>query len=569
MRKLELMMKSTLAAIGAILVAGLMSINVLAAGGTVNASNVNVRSSADTTSNSVAVVNTNDAVTIITEVTGTDGKTWYNVTTAGGVTGFIRADLVTKTQDAAATTTTTTTTTPATTDNNAAAATTNNAATTTTNNATTTTTTTPATTEPKVQVTAIDNQTAYIAPASVNIRKTPSTNGDIVAKAQQNSVITLTGETQSSDNYKWYQVSFEANGTTMTGFIRSDLITFTAPTVKPEQTEITGQQGGQEETEETPETPVEEPVAEEPVEEPVAEEPVEEPAPTTSTGISSLHAIQPGAAPSVIPTGFEEVEVKFGDDTVTAYAKGDYYLIYADNGDNNPMWYIFDYRTSNFIQYDGLLSSADVKGGGLLGGTTNIIILAVAAIIILVLAIVVVLLLLRRGRGGNNDDYDDYDTYDDDDKYTKPSTSAKKTIYAKDSVEDILDDDDDLYDDDIVPSTYAPEPKQTYVEEETYSDSYSDDEYEDEEEEEEYIEKPKKAKKEKVKKEKPAKKGKKSLGAKFLDYFTEVEEVDDGEDDEDDDDYEEEEYVKPARKSSAKSSYIPDDDEDDINFIDL
>ena len=332
MRKLELMMKSTLVVIGAILVAGLMSINVLAAGGTVNASNVNVRSSADTTSNSVAVVNTNDAVTIITEVTGTDGKTWYNVTTAGGVTGFIRADLVTKTQDAAATTTTTTTTTtPATTDNNAAA-TTNNDATTTTNNATTTTTTTtPATTEPKVQVTAIDNQTAYIAPASVNIRKTPSTNGDIVAKAQQNSVITLTGETQSSDNYKWYQVSFEANGTTMTGFIRSDLITFTAPTVKPEQTEITGQQGGQEEPEETP---VEEPVAEEPVEEPVAEEPVEEPAPTTSTGISSLHAVQPGAAPSVIPTGFEEVEVKFGDDTVSAYAKGDYYLICYDKDTN-------------------------------------------------------------------------------------------------------------------------------------------------------------------------------------------------------------------------------------------
>ena len=568
MRKLELMMKSTLVVIGAILVAGLMSINVLAAGGTVNASNVNVRSSADTTSNSVAVVNTNDAVTINTEVTGTDGKTWYNVTTAGGVTGFIRADLVTKTQDAAATTTTTTTTTtPATTDNNAAGATTN--ATTTTNNTTTTTTTTPATTEPKVQVTAINNQTAYIAPASVNIRKTPSTNGDIVAKAQQNSVITLTGETQASDNYKWYQVSFEANGTTMTGFIRSDLITFTAPTVKPEQTEITGQQGGQEEPEETP---VEEPVAEEPVEEPVVEEPVEEPAPSTSTGISSLHAIQPGAAPSVIPTGFEEVEVKFGNDTVSAYAKGDYYLIYAENGDNNPMWYIFDYRTSNFIQYDGLLSSADVKGGGLLGGTTNIIILAVAAVIILVLAIVVVLLLLRRGRGGNDDDYETYDSYDDDDKYTKPSTSAKKTIYAKDSVEDILDD-DDLYDDDIVPSTYAPEPKQTYVEEETYSDSYSDDEYEDDEEEEEYIEKPKKVKKEKVKKEKvkkekPAKKGKKSLGAKFLDYFTEVEEVEDDEDEEDDD-YEEEEYVKPAKKSSAKSSYIPDDDEDDINFIDL
>jgi len=92
MRKVELMLKVAASFVCAIGVAGLLSLNVLAAGGTVNASNVNIRSAADTTANSVGVANTNDVVTIETEVTGTDGKTWYSITTASGVKGFIRSD---------------------------------------------------------------------------------------------------------------------------------------------------------------------------------------------------------------------------------------------------------------------------------------------------------------------------------------------------------------------------------------------------------------------------------------------------------------------------------------------
>ena len=62
--------------------------------GTVNDNNVNIRSAAGTDSVSLGKVNSGDKVTILEESNG-----WYKVTTAGGTTGFIKAEFITKSGD--------------------------------------------------------------------------------------------------------------------------------------------------------------------------------------------------------------------------------------------------------------------------------------------------------------------------------------------------------------------------------------------------------------------------------------------------------------------------------------
>ena len=61
----------------------------------VTSESVNVRKGAGTAYDSVGKVKKGDTVTITGEATGTDGKTWYQVTFgANSSTGFVRNDLV-------------------------------------------------------------------------------------------------------------------------------------------------------------------------------------------------------------------------------------------------------------------------------------------------------------------------------------------------------------------------------------------------------------------------------------------------------------------------------------------
>ena len=64
--------------------------------GTVNDTNVNIRSEADATSTSLGKVNSGDKVTIIEEKTNAQNVLWYKVTTATGTTGYIKAEFITK-----------------------------------------------------------------------------------------------------------------------------------------------------------------------------------------------------------------------------------------------------------------------------------------------------------------------------------------------------------------------------------------------------------------------------------------------------------------------------------------
>ena len=502
-----------------VVLAGMISSTALAdTPGTVTGDRVNVRSEANTTSTVLTKVTANESVTIVDETTGSDGNKWYKIKTSGGTTGFVRADYVKSGGGNTTTTTTTTTTTPATND-------------------------TP-------NVTTVTDKTAYIKgeDGTVNIRKGPSTTADLVASAQAKSEITITGETTATDGYKWYQIKFTANGQSMTGFVRSDLITYEAPannttpatttveggTGTPENPDGTGEGGegtgeggegtgeGGEGGEGTSETTT-------------------EPASSQTASTASLQFLEPVGEPANVPAGYEKVDVMMGDQVYSAWAKGDYYIVYGISGNSDAQWYVYDYKNNSFVSYDGLFGDADAKTKK--GTSSNLLIpLIIAGALAAIFLITTIFFAIKAFSG--RDEYDDnYDIgYDDDDE---------------DDGEDYEEFDDDDYEEKpaktkrvIVPKKAEPKAKREEYYDDEEDEEYYDGEEDDYEDEDEY-EKPSKASKKKAKKEK------KSFKNKILDYFT----VQEDDDDDDDEDYEDED------------EYDEDDYDDnstgDMNFIDL
>ena len=61
----------------------------------------------------------------------------------------------------------------------------------------------------------------------VNVRSNATTASSIVAKLTQGTSVSITSETTGSDGRKWYNVSFQYNGSNKTGCIRADLLNAT------------------------------------------------------------------------------------------------------------------------------------------------------------------------------------------------------------------------------------------------------------------------------------------------------------------------------------------------------
>ena len=61
-------------------------------------------------------------------------------------------------------------------------------------------------------------------PTVANIRSYASPNGDVRSKLSAGTVVTLISEKTGDDGKKWYKISYTLNGTTMEGYIRSDLL---------------------------------------------------------------------------------------------------------------------------------------------------------------------------------------------------------------------------------------------------------------------------------------------------------------------------------------------------------
>ena len=508
--------------------------------GTITGTSVNVRESASTTAEALESLTTNDLVDVIAETTGDDGMKWYKITTESGVTGYVRSDLIKK--------------------------------------ATVT-----------VDVTQTENKTAYIAGSNANIRQDASTSSGRVANAIGGSQITIIGEATGADGYKWYQIEFIGNGTTMTGFIRSDLVTFQAPTQDPEITEIEGEMGeGEEPEDNSQDAPTSEPVSEE-----VTSEPANTDIPVEGDS-NDLTIMEPASILEEIPEGFEQTQLQLGEDTFTVWGKGQFYIIYASVNGEAPQYYYYDTIHKSYVAYNGLFAVSDVAVPEEKEEFNYKLVAIICIVVIAVLLMVIGVLAYKLANAGYKDDDDDDDDYYEDD----------------DDIEDDEDDYVDLSDDILAEDSFVPEedvqiayedetiqmpvesinaaqtnyyaetepmqeteyiPEETIQETEYVSmetaqeevfDSQADDidvagvVYEEEngveyEEEEEEQPQPKKAK----------------FSQRLLDFFTvEVEE-----DDEEDDDDEVEEAPKKRKKAKKvqESLFDDDDEDDDLNFIDL
>ncbi len=426
-----------------ILTIGVTTVVGMAASGTVKSSNVNVRSEASATSTAVATVTTNDVVTILSETTGADGLVWYNITTAGGVSGYIRSDFVNKSAESVPSNTT---------------------------------------------VTPTDSKTAYVAGTSgVRIRKDASTSSDLVATATGGTELTITGEATAADGYKWYQISFSGNGTSMKGFIRSDLVTFTAPVQTPEVTEIPGTMGETSEEEPIPEQPSEAPS--ESIPESTTPENTTPAVPAGSASVNELTIMQPTGAPAVLPAGFQEVTLDLGDREVTAWYRGDFYILYATKNDGTEGWFLYDYQNRSYLRCEGLFDTGETQVQETEAGGINFKIVSIILAVLLVVAIAVIAFMGYKLANIEYDD-DDYDDDDEEDEEPEVRTPVRERAVIR---------------------TETPVRKSTEVKRESRRE-----------------ESPERSDK------KSAADKKKGIGRKFIDYFTE--EVDEDDYDEDDDD---------------------------------
>lgn len=187
----------------------------------VTASSAKIRKSADASSEAIGSAEKDKTISIKSQTTGADGKTWYEVYVDANTLGYIRSDLVSITDGS----------TPPTSSN------------TTTTTTTTTATPAPAVNETPVDVTAVEPVSAAVTGGqSVRVRSNASTTSQIVTTAENGMALTVTGQAAGTDGNTWYQVNFIANNTEVTGFIRSDYVALSGELQAPSAEQPTEEQ---------------------------------------------------------------------------------------------------------------------------------------------------------------------------------------------------------------------------------------------------------------------------------------------------------------------------------------
>ncbi len=196
-----------------------LSIISSAAEGKVTGSSVRIRKEASTSSEVVGSAASGETLTINSEVQGSDGRTWYQIT-KDGVIGYIRSDLMQKTESTGGDTT--------------------------------------LTVNPSVAVTDVNPVEGTITNGTqVRVRTDASTeSGKIITSVGNGTKVTVKGQANGTDGKVWYLVIFNGSNGTVEGFVRSDYVnvsgeitpvgtgtppegeqTPTEPDVKPEQPE--------------------------------------------------------------------------------------------------------------------------------------------------------------------------------------------------------------------------------------------------------------------------------------------------------------------------------------------
>ena len=176
----------------------------------------NIRKEASTSSEKAGGAENGEVLTVISQVQGGDGNTWYQVK-KGDITGYIRSDLVEVTEGGA----------PA--EGGEGGNGEGSAA--------------PA------DVMAVNPVNATVSGESGKVRDSASSEGQIIAEVPAETMLTVTGQATDADGRTWYQVSYLSGETQVEGFIRYDYVTLAG-----ELTPLT----------ETPSTPEEPAATEEP-----------------------------------------------------------------------------------------------------------------------------------------------------------------------------------------------------------------------------------------------------------------------------------------------------------------
>lgn len=177
-------MKTAMIVTAAVVMLVCVTLQAEAARVKVTASSARVRKQASTTSDVVTSVSNGDSFTIQSEVTGTDGYVWYEISVNNNL-GYIRSDLAQKVEGNSSTSSSSSNT---------------------------------------EAVTQIQPISAKVTGGQVRVRPDASTNGSVVTTVARDAVVTVNGMAQGADNKTWYSVSFRSGSNEITGFIRSDFL---------------------------------------------------------------------------------------------------------------------------------------------------------------------------------------------------------------------------------------------------------------------------------------------------------------------------------------------------------
>ena len=154
----------------------------------VNVSAVRVRKTASDSDSVVANLLQGDKVKYKKEKKGDDGKQWTKISfTMNGQTvhGYVHSDVLSKSQNSSNTSSTSQT------QNNASQS---------------------------------SGKAMKVRPAVANVRAAATTTAGIAAKLPSGTQVSVVSENTGADGKKWSKISFTYNGTSATGYIRSDLL---------------------------------------------------------------------------------------------------------------------------------------------------------------------------------------------------------------------------------------------------------------------------------------------------------------------------------------------------------
>lgn len=367
-----------LAALAFCMVLGIGTVCFAEEPGTVVVQSAKIRASADAGSEQLGSVQQGGTVSIVSETTGTDGKTWYEVYVDANTKGYIRADLVKKNSGESADST-----------------------------ATTTSTSLPAT-----QANAIDPKSGTVITNNVRIRQGASTEYGVVATANRGMVVTVNGEATGGDGKNWYQISFTYNNKEITGFIRADLVTFDEVPADAAETQIEGESTDTSENE--PQTENETAAETVTEEQPASEQPAEQQQQTGTSGQMILMNVDD--TPYIMP-GFSPIILKWEGQDINAFKNGDFFIFYAQSQSGDEGWYVFDSVNNVYQKYVYAQANVTIPEDNENSG--NIVPIIILVIIIIILVLVIGLMFVKQhdgmlGFGHEDDEFDDSEDDEDD-----------------------------------------------------------------------------------------------------------------------------------------------------------